>query len=69
MKNKTKQNVITNQASVDSVKNKITVLVILCLVLEKNPARKLPRRKKISQGKNPPRKIPLILIFLFSFYF
>lgn len=57
MKSKIKQNVIPSQASVHSVKNKITVLVILFLVLGRNPAGKLLLRKKSPKKKIPPEKV------------
>ena len=52
MKSKVKQNAIINKASVNSVKNKITILVILFLDLEKYPSGKLPHRKKFSRKKS-----------------
>ena len=53
MKSKVKQNVIINKASVNSVKNKITILVISFLDLEKYSSGKLPHRKKFSRKKSP----------------
>ena len=57
MKTKLKQNAIINKASVNLVKNKITILVILFLDLEKYPSGKLPHRKTFSQKKSPKENL------------